>query len=90
MAEEENEEQIITIPLLTTKASPRTKKSKKAMLEVREYVAKHMKAELDDVWIDQSVNEMVWARGIKKPPARVRVKAVKFEDGLVEVSLPEE
>ncbi|HVO78006.1 MAG TPA: 50S ribosomal protein L31e [Methanomassiliicoccales archaeon] len=90
MAEEENEEQIITIPLLTAKASPRTKKSKKAMLEVREHVAKHMKAELKDVWIDQSVNELVWARGIKKPPSSIRVKAVKFEDGLVEVSLPEE
>ena len=90
MADEENEEQIMTIPLLTTKASPRSKKSKKAMIEVREHVAKHMKAKLEDVWIDQKVNELVWARGIQKPPARVRVKAVKFEDGLVEVSLPEE
>jgi large subunit ribosomal protein L31e len=90
MADEENEEQIMTIPLLTTKASPRSKRSKKAMIEVREHVAKHMKAKLEDVWIDQKVNELVWARGIQKPPARVRVKAVKFEDGLVEVSLPEE
>ncbi len=90
MADEENEEQIMTIPLLTTKASPRSKKSKKAMIEVREHVAKHMKAKLEDVWIDQKVNELVWARGIQKPPAKVRVKAVKFEDGLVEVSLPEE
>jgi large subunit ribosomal protein L31e len=90
MADDENEEKIITIPLLTSKASPRTKKSKKAILEVRAYVAKHMKAEIEDVWIDQKVNEHVWARGIKKPPVSVRVKAVKFEDGLVEVSLPEE
>ncbi|MGD1060954.1 MAG: 50S ribosomal protein L31e [Methanomassiliicoccales archaeon] len=88
--EEKNEEQIMTIPLLTTKASPRSKKSKKAMIEVRDYISKHMKAKPEDVWIDQKVNELVWARGIQKPPARVRVKAVKFEDGLVEVSLPEE
>ena len=87
---DENEEQIITIPLLTAKASPRTKKSSKAVLEVREYIAKHMKADIDDVWLDQKLNEKIWDRGMKKPPARIRVKAVKFEDGLVEVSLPEE
>ncbi|HXZ23206.1 MAG TPA: 50S ribosomal protein L31e [Methanomassiliicoccales archaeon] len=87
---DENEEQIITIPLLTAKAAPRTKKSSKAILEVREYIAKHMKADIDDVWLDQKLNEKIWDRGMKKPPARIRVKAVKFEDGLVEVSLPEE
>ena len=87
---DENEEQIITIPLLTAKAAPRTKKSSKAIEEVREYIAKHMKADIDDVWLDQKLNEKIWDRGMKKPPARIRVKAVKFEDGLVEVSLPEE
>jgi len=87
---DENEEQIITIPLLTAKAAPRTKKSSKAILEVREYIAKHMKADIEDVWLDQKLNEKIWDRGMKKPPARIRVKAVKFEDGLVEVSLPEE
>lgn len=85
-----DEEQIMTIPLLTTKAAPRSKKSEKAVQEIRDYVAKHMKAKLEDVWIDKGINETVWARGMQKPPARVRVKAVKFEDGLVEVSLPEE
>ncbi|HTY47821.1 MAG TPA: 50S ribosomal protein L31e [Methanomassiliicoccales archaeon] len=87
---DENEEQIITIPLLTAKAAPHTKKSSKAILEVREYIAKHMKADIEDVWLDQKLNEKIWDRGMKKPPARIRVKAVKFEDGLVEVSLPEE
>ena len=85
-----DEEQIMIIPLLTAKASPRSKKSRKAVNEIRMHVAKHMKAKIEDVWIDQKLNELVWARGIQKPPAKVRVKAVKFEDGLVEVSLPEE
>jgi large subunit ribosomal protein L31e len=50
-----------------------------------------MDAEVDKVWLDRSVNEKIWARGIQKPPRRIRVKAVKFpEDDLVEVSLPEE
>lgn len=84
------EEQIYTIPLLVTKAAPRSKKAEKAVAEIKEFVAKHMKAKPEDVWMDQAVNESLWARSIKKPPSKVRVKAVKFEDGLVEVSLPEE
>jgi large subunit ribosomal protein L31e len=85
-----DEEQIISIPLKVTKAAPRTKKAEKAMAEVREQVAKHMKAKLEDIWVDQAVNESLWSRSMQKPPSKVRVKAVKFEDGLVEVSLPEE
>ena len=82
--------QIFTIPLLVTKAAPRSKKAEKAIAEIKEFVAKHMKAKIEDVWMDQAVNESMWSRSIQKPPSKVRVKAVKFEDGLVEVSLPEE
>jgi large subunit ribosomal protein L31e len=84
------EVQIYTIPLLVTKAAPRSKKAEKAVAEIKEFVAKHMKAKIEDVWMDQAVNESMWSRSIQKPPSKVRVKAVKFEDGLVEVSLPEE
>lgn len=85
-----DEEKIMMVPLLTTKASPRSKKASKAVKEIRDYVAKHMKSKPEDVWIDQKLNERIWERGIKKPAPRLRIKAVKFEDGLVEVSLPEE
>jgi large subunit ribosomal protein L31e len=84
------EVQIYTIPLLVTKSAPRTKRAEKAISEIKEYVAKHMKAKPEDIWMDQAVNEAIWSRSIQKPPSKVRVKAVKFEDGLVEVSLPEE
>ncbi|MDO5853998.1 MAG: 50S ribosomal protein L31e, partial [Thermoplasmata archaeon] len=43
----------------------------------------------ENVWIDASVNEKLWANGIRNPPNKITVKAVKFEDGLVEVSLAE-
>ena len=49
-----------------------------------------MKVPDNDVWVDASVNNSIWGRGIKKPPSRIRVKAIKFEDGLVEVSTLEE
>ncbi|TFG68958.1 MAG: 50S ribosomal protein L31e, partial [Methanomassiliicoccus sp.] len=43
-----------------------------------------------DVWIDYRLNEFLWSRGIENPPSKVRVKAIRFEDGLIEVSLPDE
>ncbi|MFP4171104.1 MAG: 50S ribosomal protein L31e [Methanomassiliicoccales archaeon] len=86
----DEEEQILNIPLIKTKSVPRTKRAKRAVQEVREYVMRHLKAEEDDVWIDNRLNEAIWSKGIKKPPAKLRVRAIKFEDGLVEVSLPEE
>lgn len=49
-----------------------------------------MKTEPADVWIDGHVSEYIWTRGARKPPTKVTVKAVKFEDGLVEVSFPDE
>jgi len=83
-------ESVYTIPLIKTKAVPTTERSNRAIKEIRAYVARHMKAEEDSVWIDPKVNEAIWARGIPAPPNQVRVKAVRFEDGLVEVSLPTE
>jgi ribosomal protein L31E len=35
------------------------------------------------------VNEALWARGMQHPPQKLKVKLVKFEDKVVEVSLPE-
>ena len=86
----EETERIMTIPLRGVKNVPRTKRAKKAVKEIRAYVMRHMKADEDKVWIDTKLNEKVWERGIQKPPSSVRVKALKFEDGLVEVSLADE
>ena len=81
-------ERTITISLRDTKMVPRSKKAVRAIKEIREKVARHMKADVEKVWIDQALNEKVWERGIQKPPRKITVKAVKFDDGLVEVSLP--
>lgn len=93
-------ERIFTIPLTVTKQIPKTKRAPRAIKEIKEYVRRHMtdKAAAEDeekelrkdVWIDFKLNELLWSRGIENPPSRVRVKAIRFEDGLIEVSLPEE
>lgn len=82
-------ERIITIPLRATKMAPRTKRAKRAVKEIRDNIVRHMKVDPEKVWIDTALNEKIWERGMQNPPGRITVKAVRFEDGLVEVSLAE-
>ena len=82
-------ERVITIPLKATKMAPRSRRAKRAVKEVRALIARHMKTEEDKVWIDTKLNEKLWERGIQNPPSRISVKATKFDDGTVEVTLPE-
>ena len=90
MPEEEEEERIFTVPLSKCKNVPRIKRARVAIETIKTYIGSHMKVSEKDVWVDASVNNRIWARGVKKPPSRIRVKAIKFEDGLVEVSTLEE
>jgi large subunit ribosomal protein L31e len=82
-------ERIYTIPLRNASLAPRGKRANRAVKEIKIFLARHMKSEMDKIWIDNPVNEAVWARGIQKPPRRLRVKAIRFDDGVVEVSMPE-
>jgi len=66
---------------------PRWLRAKKAAKYVRSFLSKHMKAEPADIKIDASINEKIWERGSEKPPARIKVRAVKFDDGVVEAEL---
>jgi large subunit ribosomal protein L31e len=77
-------ERVYTIPLGIVKSVPIYRRSNRAMTEVRNYLARHMKTPAKNVKIDPGLNEVIWARGDMKPPLRVRVRAVKFEDGGVE------
>ena len=93
-------ERVFTVPLTVTKHVPRTKRAPRAIKEIKQYVRRHMAEKSSsgvedeslrkDVWIDHRLNERLWGNGIENPPSKVRVKAIRFEDGLIEVSLPEE
>jgi large subunit ribosomal protein L31e len=85
---EKLQEQIYIIPLRDAKRAPRWKRSNTAIKDIRKYLAKHMKS--GDVKLDMSINERIWERGSQKPPSRIRVRAMKFEDGQVQAELAEE
>jgi large subunit ribosomal protein L31e len=79
---EKLQEHIYIIPLRDTRRAPRWKRSNTAIKDIRKYLAKHMKSE--DVKLDKSINEKVWERGSTKPPTKIRIRAMKMEDGQVQ------
>ena len=81
-------EHIYIIPLRDVKRSPRWKRANTAVKDIRKFLEKHMKSE--DVKIDRTINERIWDRGRQKPPSKIRVRAMKFEDGQVQAELAEE
>jgi len=89
MAEKEtrqDETRSYTIPLRHAfRHAARYKKTNKAVRAVREFLKKHMKS--DDVRLGQHLNAFLWARGIKHPPPRVTVTAVKDAEGVVRAAL---
>jgi len=59
---------------------PRYKKTPKAVKSVKEFLVRHMKIrdrDLNKIKIDKHLNEMLWFRGIKNPPHKIKVKAIK-------------
>jgi large subunit ribosomal protein L31e len=98
--EEIVEERVYTIPLAKATVRPPKKRAPRAIQLIRDFITKHMKiemkveedeeeGELPKLIISSEVNEKIWARGIEKPPRRIRVRAAKDSDGNVTVYLAE-
>jgi len=81
-----------TIPLRREwKKVPRYKRTNKAIKAIKEFLVKHMKIrdrDLKKIKVDKYLNEQIWHRGIKKPPAKIKVKAIK-EGDIIRVELSE-
>ncbi len=69
---------------------PRYRRAKKAIKVIKEFLAKNMKVEerdLNKIKIDKYLNQEIWFRGIKNPPSKIKVKAIKKSDGIVYTEL---
>jgi large subunit ribosomal protein L31e len=80
-------ERIYTIPLRKTKDLVRSRRADLAIRDVKRFLSRHMKSE--QIWLDSTVNEALWKNGKYSIPSRIRVRATRFNDGVVEVTLPE-
>lgn len=87
---ETGDEQIYIIPLRAVKYTPRWLRSKKAVNEVFKYLERHTKTDRSQIRMDPSISEKLWERGSQKPPSKIRVRTIKFEDGILETELASE
>ncbi len=81
------QERIYTVPLKEAWQAQRYRRSEKAVMVLKAFAVRHMKAK--DVSVDTSVNEVIWARGIKSPPHKIRVKMTKDDEGNVTITMAE-
>lgn len=96
MAPKEKEDKIVLereyiVPLRSkTMNTPFYKRTPRAVRVLKQFLAKHMKVTERDtskIKLDRYLNEELWARGIRKPLSKVKVKCKKFESGIVRVEL---
>lgn len=85
-AEEEEEIEIVEekfydLNLRRIWTAPREKRTPRAVRFVRQYAADRMKT--DDVSLSEETNNLLWTRGISKPPRKIRIRVVKDKEGKV-------
>jgi large subunit ribosomal protein L31e len=68
------------------------KRARRAVIAVKEFIAKHMKVvdrDVDKVRVDIYLNNEIWYRGGRNAPNKIKVKAIKDSEGIVRVTLVE-
>jgi large subunit ribosomal protein L31e len=82
----EGESRVYNVPLRQRSlTSPKWRRTKKAVTVLRDFLKKHTKS--DDIKLSKFVNEEVWSRGGKNPPAKISVKVTKEKDNVIKVDL---
>ena len=69
---------------------PPYKRGNKAVKTLKEFIARHMKVydrDLRKIKVEVDLNNEIRFRGMTKPPAKIKVKAKKFDNDIVSVEL---
>jgi len=77
-------ERVYTINLGKVKLSQSQHRAVRAINMIREFARHHMKVE--EIKIEEEVAHQIWARGVRNPPRKIRVRMSKTEDGYILVS----
>ena len=77
-------ERVYTIPLGKVLLSANTHRAVRAINMIKEFARRHMKTY--SVKIDEEVSHIIWARGARSPPRKIRVKMTKTDEGYILVT----
>ncbi len=77
-------ERVYTINLGKVKLSQSQHRAVRAINMIREFARHHMKVE--EIKIEEELAHQIWARGIRSPPRKIRVRMSKTDEGFILVS----
>ena len=77
-------ERVYTVNLGKVLLSPDNQRAKRAVNMIKEFARHHMKTQ--QVKLEEDVSHLLWSRGIKHPPRKIRVRMTKTDEGYVLVS----
>ena len=77
-------ERVYTINLGKVLLSQSQHRAVRAINMIKEFARHHMKVE--DIKIEEELAHQVWARGVRRPPRKLRVRMSKTDEGYVLVS----
>jgi len=77
-------ERVYTVNLGKVLLSPNNQRAKRAVNVIKEFARHHLK--IEQVKIEEDVSHLLWARGIRHPPRKIRVRMTKTDEGYVLVS----
>ena len=66
---------------------PKYKRAKKAGKALKEFLARHMKTDIENIKVEKYANLKIWERGIKSPPHHIKIIAKKDSTGIVRAEL---
>ncbi len=81
-------ERVYTINLGKVLLSPNNQRAKRAINMIKEFARHHMKTE--EIKIEETLSHIIWKRGIRHPPRKIRVSMTKTDEGFILVSPYEE
>ena len=77
-------ERVYTINLGKVKLSQSQHRAVRAINMIREFARHHMKVE--EIKIEEELAHQIWAKGVRNPPRKIRVRMSKTDEGYVLVS----
>nr|AIF19461.1 ribosomal protein L31e (RP-L31e, RPL31) [uncultured marine thaumarchaeote KM3_86_G05] len=77
-------ERVYTVNLGKVLLSPDNQRAKRAVNMIKEFARHHMK--MEQVKLEEDVSHLLWSKGIKHPPRKIRVRMTKTDEGYVLVS----
>ena len=77
-------ERVYTVNLGKVLLTPNNQRAKRAINMVKEFARRHMK--MEQIKIEEDLSHLLWSRGIKHPPRKVRVRMTKTDEGYVLIS----